>query len=120
MYVARVPNRGSPPAILLRESYREGGQVKNRTLANLSRGPTKRSTRSVSMVVDQVRYASYQSRPDPVVLLLTQVLGHLRIQRVSSTYFVNWLSSPFGPTSSTRCLFAYARVNNGIEWVRHH
>jgi hypothetical protein len=39
MYVARIPNRGSPPAILLRESYREGGKVKNRTLANLSRWP---------------------------------------------------------------------------------
>jgi hypothetical protein len=39
MYVARVPNRGSPPAILLRESYREGSKVKNRTLANLSRWP---------------------------------------------------------------------------------
>src|SRR6187200_1753239 len=39
MYVARIPNRGSPPAILLRESYREGGKVKNRTLANLSHGP---------------------------------------------------------------------------------
>jgi len=37
MYVARVPNRGSPPAVLLRESYREAGKVKNRTLANLSR-----------------------------------------------------------------------------------
>jgi hypothetical protein len=39
MYVTRVPNRGSPPAILLRESYRENGQVKTRTLANLSRWP---------------------------------------------------------------------------------
>src|ERR1700730_2593994 len=39
MYVARVPNRGSPPAVLLRESYREAGKVKNRTLANLSRWP---------------------------------------------------------------------------------
>jgi len=39
MYVARIPNRGSPPAILLRESYREGGKVRNRTLANLSRWP---------------------------------------------------------------------------------
>jgi hypothetical protein len=39
MYVARVPNRGSPPAILLRESYREDGKVKNRTLANLSHWP---------------------------------------------------------------------------------
>ena len=39
MYVAMVPNRGSPPAILLRQSYREGGKVKNRTLANLSSWP---------------------------------------------------------------------------------
>src|SRR5712671_1022596 len=39
MYVTRVPNRGSPPAVLLRESYRDGGKVKTRTLANLSRWP---------------------------------------------------------------------------------
>src|SRR5512133_361368 len=39
MYVAKVPNRGSPPAVLLRESYRETGKVKNRTLANLSSWP---------------------------------------------------------------------------------
>ena len=42
MYIAKVPNRGSPPAILLRESYREGGKVKNRTLANLSRWPEEK------------------------------------------------------------------------------
>src|SRR5438874_3453210 len=39
MYVVKVPNRGSPPAILLRESYRQDGKVKNRTLANLSSWP---------------------------------------------------------------------------------
>jgi Transposase DDE domain len=39
MYVVKVPNRGSPPAVLLRESYREDGKVKNRTLANLSAWP---------------------------------------------------------------------------------
>ncbi len=39
MYVAKVPNRGSPAAVLLRESYREAGKVKNRTLANLSSWP---------------------------------------------------------------------------------
>jgi transposase len=39
MYITRVPNRGSPPAILLRESYRDNGRVKTRTLANLSRWP---------------------------------------------------------------------------------
>src|SRR6202140_5931136 len=42
MYVAVVPNRGSPPAILLRESYREAGKTKNRTLANLTRWPAER------------------------------------------------------------------------------
>ena len=39
MYIATVPNRNSPPAILLRESYRENGKVKSRTLANLSSLP---------------------------------------------------------------------------------
>jgi hypothetical protein len=39
MYVATVPNRDSPPAILLRESYRDGDKVKTRTLANLTDWP---------------------------------------------------------------------------------
>ncbi len=39
MYIATIPNRDSPPAILLREGYREGGKVKTRTLANLSKLP---------------------------------------------------------------------------------
>ena len=39
MYIESVPNRGSPPAILLRESFRENGRVKKRTLANLSNWP---------------------------------------------------------------------------------
>ena len=36
MFIAKIPNRNSPPTYLLRESYRENGKVKNRTLANLS------------------------------------------------------------------------------------
>ena len=39
MYIETVPNRGSPPAILLRESYRVGDKVKKRTLLNLSDWP---------------------------------------------------------------------------------
>lgn len=39
MYITTVPNCKSPPAILLRESYREGGKVKSRTWANLSKLP---------------------------------------------------------------------------------
>jgi transposase len=41
MYVATVPNRKSPPAILLRESYRQDGKVKSRTLANLTHLPSQ-------------------------------------------------------------------------------
>ncbi len=47
MYIERVPNRNSPPAVLLRESYREGKKVKKRTLANLSKLPSE--------VVDNLR-----------------------------------------------------------------
>ena len=39
MYIATIPNRSSPPAVLLRESYRREGKVRNRTLANLSSLP---------------------------------------------------------------------------------
>src|SRR3954466_14792810 len=39
MFIQVIPNRGSPPASLLRESYREGGKVKKRALCNLTRWP---------------------------------------------------------------------------------
>src|SRR6201989_1978921 len=39
MYIESVPNRNSPPAVLLRESYRENGRVRKRTLCNLSDWP---------------------------------------------------------------------------------
>jgi hypothetical protein len=41
MYVETVPNRNSPPAILLRESYRDGRAVRKRTLLNLSDWPAE-------------------------------------------------------------------------------
>ena len=37
MHIDTIPNRNSAPAILLRESYREDGKVKKRTLANISK-----------------------------------------------------------------------------------
>src|SRR5437868_1641914 len=42
MYIEAVRNRDSPPAILLRESYREGGKFEKRTLLNLSDWPQER------------------------------------------------------------------------------
>ncbi len=41
MYIESVPNRDSPPCILLRESYRHGKKVRKRTLANLTQWPPK-------------------------------------------------------------------------------
>jgi transposase len=41
MYVETVPNRGSPPAVLLRESYRDGKSIRKRTLLNLSNWPAE-------------------------------------------------------------------------------
>ena len=42
MYVERVPNRNSPPAILLREAWREEGKIRKRTVANLSDWPAQK------------------------------------------------------------------------------
>src|ERR1700739_1398380 len=42
MYISIVPNRNSPPAILLREGWREGNKTRQRTLANLSDWPQEK------------------------------------------------------------------------------
>ena len=42
MYISVVPNRNSPPAILLREGWREGSKTRQRTLANLSSWPPQK------------------------------------------------------------------------------
>jgi hypothetical protein len=56
MHIAKVPNRNARPSFLLRETYREDGKVKNRTLANLSKLPIDR--------IDSLRAAL---RGDPLV-----------------------------------------------------
>jgi len=42
MYIEKVPNRNSPPAILLREGWREGKKTRKRTIANLSSWPAQK------------------------------------------------------------------------------
>ncbi|MDE0487674.1 MAG: IS1634 family transposase [Gammaproteobacteria bacterium] len=53
MYVETVPNRNSPPAILLREGRREGKKVHKRTLANLSHWPTDKIERLRRVLKDE-------------------------------------------------------------------
>jgi len=80
MYVVTVPNRGSPPAILLRESYREDGKVKNRTLANLSSWPEAKVD-ALSRVL--------KGQPPPVALdgafEITRSLPHGHVAAVLGT-----------------------------------
>ena len=45
MYIESIPNRNSPPAILLREAWREGEKIRKRTIANLTHWPAGKSKR---------------------------------------------------------------------------
>ncbi len=81
MYVDRVPNRDSPPAILLRESWREDGKIKKRTLANLSDWPEqkienlRRVLRGEDLVDAKDAFSITSSRPHGHV---EAVLGTMR------------------------------------------
>ena len=81
MYVARVPNRGSPPAILLRESYRVDGKVKNRTLANLSRWPQDKVEALAAVLKGSAEgqpRGPLRDRAQPAARARRRVLGALR------------------------------------------
>ncbi len=54
MYVERVPNRNSPPAVLLREGWREGSKTYKRTLANLSHWPEHKIVTLRRLLRDEV------------------------------------------------------------------
>jgi hypothetical protein len=73
MYVAIIPNRSSPPAILLRESYRENGKTKNRTLKNLSDWPADRIERLRAALRGDERV----SRTETVEILRALPHGHV-------------------------------------------
>ena len=84
MYITRVPNRNSPPAILLRESYRDKGKVKSRTLANLSKLPPgtievlRRALNGEQLVAPSEAFeviASYHHGHVQAVLLAMRRLG---------------------------------------------
>src|SRR3974377_2214561 len=74
MYVPVIPNRGSPPAILLRESYREAGKTKNRTLANLSRWPADR----IGQLRAVLRGDQLLPAAEAVELIRARPPGHVR------------------------------------------
>ena len=62
MFVARIPNRNSKPTLLLRESYREDGKVKTRTIANLTQWPPERIAAMERLCRGEIGRASCRER----------------------------------------------------------
>ena len=88
MYVTRVPNRSSPPAVLLRESWREGGKVKTRTLANLTDWPEakvealRRVLRGETLVVAADRLAIERALPHGHVVAVLGTVRRIGLDRL--------------------------------------
>ncbi len=84
-FITAIPNRNSPPAILLREGYREGGKVKTRTLANLSHLPPakiealKAALKGEAVVADPIPESSL---PHGHVLAVTGMIQKLGLDRL--------------------------------------
>ncbi len=86
MYITTVPNRNSPPAVLLRESYRESGKVKNRTLANLSKLPPetieglRRVLKGETLVAPEEAFEIERTLPHGHVAAVLGALRKLKLQ----------------------------------------
>jgi transposase len=79
MYVATVPNRNSPPAVLLRESYRQNGKVKTRTLANITHLASEQIAALRSALAGS---SGTPSTPLPDAFLISRSLPHGHVAAV--------------------------------------
>jgi Transposase DDE domain len=90
MYVEIVPNRNSPPAILLREGWREGNKTRKRTLANLSDWPKdkieslRRLLRDEPLVSPQDLFRTQQTLPHGHVEAILSTLRKLGLDTLVS------------------------------------
>ena len=91
MYITAIPNRGSPPAILLRESYREHGKVKTRTLANLSKLPPtvietlRLSLKGQTRVPAEHQFQIHESRPHGHIQAVLAAMRRLGLPQLLAT-----------------------------------
>ncbi len=108
MYVDRVPNRNSPPAVLLRESSRDGGKIIKHTLANLSHWPEAQ--------IDSLRRVlkgdTFPDSSSP--LLVTRSLPHGHVAAVLGALRSLGLDQIVSPTASRQrdlvCAMIVARI----------
>jgi transposase len=91
MYIDIVPNRSSPPAVLLRESSREGGKIRKRTLANLSALPPdavevlRRSLKGEKLVAAEESVRAERSVPYGHVAAVLGTVRRLGLDQVLGT-----------------------------------
>jgi transposase len=90
MYIAVVPNRNSPPAILLREGWREGNKTRQRTVANLSDWPhekvetLRRLLRDEPLVSPHDLFTTQKTLPHGHVEAILQMIRKLELDRLIS------------------------------------
>jgi len=90
MYIETVPNRDSPPAILLREGWREGKKVRKRTLANLTHWPPsqiealRRVLKGEALVAPEAAFVIERALPHGHVEAVLGTLRRLGIDRLLS------------------------------------
>ncbi|MGI0480472.1 hypothetical protein ACN4EE_06745 [Geminocystis sp. CENA526] len=94
MYIEKVPNRNSPPAVLLRESYREDGKVKKRTVANLSKlsddviESMKLALKGTKLSINEAipdNFHIVRSRPHGHVALILETIKKLNLDTIISS-----------------------------------
>jgi len=108
MHINIVPNRGSTPTVLLRESYREGSKVCKRTLANLS----ALSAAQVQMIRATLRGDVLQPIDQTFEITASPAHGHvqavsLAMQRLG---FASLLASKPCPERDLVCAMVASRI----------
>jgi len=108
MHIDVVPNRGSRPAYLLRESYREGAHVRKRTLANLS----SLSEEQIAAIRAVLRGEPLRPVGDLFEVVSSRAHGHVQAVRVAMQRlgFPQLLSARAQPERERVCALIAARV----------
>lgn len=122
MYIDVVPNRQSPAAVLLRESYRENGKVKKRTIANLSKLPRN--------VVDAIK-AALGGSPQQVAAEFEQpecgpIYGSLfALNKLAADVHLDEVLGTSRPAQLTKLLVLARLAHQGsrlstVRWAKDH
>lgn len=111
MYVDIVPNRNSPPAILLRESWREGGRIRKKTLANISNWPRQQVEMLRSVLKGETLI------PAEKAFVIEQSLPHGHVEAILGTLRKIGLEQVIASQHSRERDLVVAMI---VEQILHH